>query len=96
MESLDNFFNDITSQPWYSLNPSFVHVMMFLEWLHYTYFGMSIVDRIVSAAHVLPFLNSSKNKESENKARVPTDAKPFRVILMLFRGAEYYRYKHLT
>ena len=100
MESLDTFFNNTTSQFYVILTgtSSFLSgVMMFLEWLHYTYFGMSIVDRIVSVVlHVFPFLGSSKNKENESKAKKASDAKPFRNSLMLFRAAEYHRYKGLT
>ena len=100
MESLDTFFNNTTSQFYVVLTgtSSFLSgVMMFLEWLHYTYFGMSIVDRVVSAViHIFPFLGSSKSKENDSKAKKATDAKPFRNSLMLFRGAEYYRYREQT
>ena len=100
MESLDTFFNNTTSQFYVVLTgtSSFLSgVMMFLEWLHYTYFGMSIVDRVVSVVlHIFPFLGSSKSKENDSKTKKATDAKPFRNSLMLFRAAEYYRYREET
>lgn len=99
MESLDTFFNNTTSQFYVVLTgtSSFLSgIMMFLEWFHFTYFGISIVDRIISVVlHIFPFLNGSKNKENE-KAKKAADAKPFRNSLMLFRAAEYYRYKELV
>ena len=100
MESLDTFFNNTTSQFYVVLTSTsslLSGVMMLLEWLHFTYFGISVVDRIVSVIlHIFPFLNNSKNKENENKAKKATDAKPFRNSHMLFRAAEYYRYKEMT
>ena len=64
-----------------------------LEWLHYTYFGISIVDRISSLVlQFFPLIGQQKKKDSEAKNRKVTEAKPFRNSLMLFRGAEYNRF----
>lgn len=96
MDTLDTFFNNTTSQFYVVLTGTSTFLsglMMFLEWLHYTYFGISIVDRLAALViHVFPFLNSSKNKDASAKAKKVTEAKPFRNSLMLFYGAEYNRY----
>ncbi len=100
METLDSFFNNTTSQFYVVLTgtSSFLSgVLMFLEWLHFTYFGISIVDRISSfIIRIIPFIlnrqkKDSKNMKAPNAKKVP-DAKPVRNSLMLFRGAEYNRY----
>ena len=100
MDSLDNFFNNTTSQFYVVLTgtSSFLSgIMMLLEWLHFTYFGISVMDRVASVIHhIFPFLNSSKGKENDSKTKKATDAKPFRNSLTLFRAAEYYRYKEVT
>ena len=68
---------------------------MFLEWLHFTYFGISIVDRVSTLLfQVFPFISKFRNKESKGAKitkKIP-DAKPVRNSMMLFRGAEYNRY----
>ena len=96
MDTLDTFFNNTTSQFYVVLTGTSTFLsglMMFLEWLHYTYFGISIVDRLAALViHVFPFLNSSKNKDASAKAKKVAEAKPFRNSLMLFHGAEYNRY----
>lgn len=98
METLDSFFNNTTSQFYVVLTgtSSFLSgVLMFLEWLHFTYFGMSIVDRISAFVfHIFPFILNRRNKDNKNaKAlkKVP-DVKAVRNSMMLFRGAEYNRY----
>ena len=96
MDTLDTFFNNTTSQFYVVLTgtSSFLSgLMMFLEWLHYTYFGISIVDRLAALViRVFPFLNSSKKKDANTVAKRLAEAKPFRNPLMLFQGAEYNRY----
>lgn len=97
MDTLDNFFNNTTSQFYVVLTAtsSFLSgVMMFLEWLHYTYFGISIVDRLTSVVvQIFPFLASSKSKESNAaKAKKASEFKPCKNSFVLFRGAEYHRY----
>ena len=68
---------------------------MFLEWLHFTYFGISIVDRVTALVfYLFPFISNLRSKDNKNtkvSKKVP-DAKPIRNSLMLFRGAEYNRY----
>ncbi len=100
MDTLDSFFNNTTSQFYVVLTGTsslLSGVMMFFEWLHYTYFGISIVDRLVSLVlHIFPFLNGSKNKDANGKTKKGTEVKPFRNSQMLFRGAEYNRYHELT
>lgn len=100
MDTLDTFFNNTTSQFYVVLTgtSSFLSgVMMFLEWFHYTYFGISIVDRLAALViHLFPFLNGSKNKDANAKVKKGTEAKPFRNSLMLFRGAEYNRFYCMT
>lgn len=102
MDTLDNFFNNTTSQFYVVLTAtsSFLSgLMMFLEWLHYTYFGISIVDRLSSlVVQVFPFFASSKGKESttSSKSKKVADIKPFKNSLVLFRGAEYNRYYQET
>lgn len=100
MDTLDSFFNNTTSQFYVVLTGTsslLSGVMMFLEWLHYTYFGISIVDRLVSLVlHIFPFLNSSKSKDANGKNKKGPEAKPFRNSLMLFRGAEYNRFYQAT
>lgn len=65
---------------------------MFFEWLHYTYFGISLLDRVtVAFAYVFPF-TASKNKENSFKLKKVADTKPSRNSMMLFRGAEYLRF----
>ncbi len=100
MDTLDSFFNNTTSQFYVVLTGTsslLSGVMMFFEWLHYTYFGISIVDRLVSLVlHIFPFLNGSKNKDGNGKTKKGAEAKPFRNSLVLFRGAEYNRFFDLT
>lgn len=95
MDSLDTFFNNTTSQFYVVLTgtSSFLSgMMMFLEWLHYTYFGISIVDRLAALViHFFPFLNGSKSKDKAS-AKKGTEGRPYRNSFMLFRGAEYNRY----
>lgn len=91
------FFNNTTSHFYVVLTgtSSFLSgVMMFLEWLHFTYFGISIVDRVCAVlVHFFPFLSQQKTKESNaaSKKKV-TDQRAVRNSLMLFRGAEYNRF----
>lgn len=97
MDTLDNFFNNTTSQFYVVLTAtsSFLSgLLMFLEWLHYTYFGISVVDRLSSlVVHIFPFLAGSKNKETNaSKTKKVGDIKPCKNSLVLFRGAEYNRY----
>lgn len=96
MDTLDMFFNNTTSQFYVVLTgtSSFLSaIMMFLEWLHFTYFGISIVDRISSfIIHFFPFLGQQKTKESSTAKKKVTDLRPVRNSLMLFRGAEYHRF----
>ena len=102
MDTLDNFFNNTTSQFYVVLTAtsSFLSgLMMFLEWLHYTYFGISIVDRLSSlVVQIFPFFASSKAKEStaSSKTKKVADIKPYKNSLVLFRGAEYNRYYQET
>lgn len=68
---------------------------MFLEWLHFTYFGISIVDRISAFIfRVFLFILNRQNKDNKNSKALKKapDAKAFRNSMMLFRGAEYNRY----
>lgn len=96
METLDTFFNNTTSQFYVVLTgtSSFLSgVMMFFEWLHFTYFGISIIDRISSlVVHFFPFLSQQKSKESNATKKKTTDFRPVRNSMMLFRGAEYNRF----
>lgn len=96
MDTLDTFFNNTTSQFYVVLTgtSSFMSgLMMFVEWLHYTYFGISIVDRLSALLfHLFPFLVSSKKKDASSKSKKISEAKAVRNSLMLFRGAEYNRY----
>ena len=100
METLDTFFNNTTSQFYVVLTgtSSFLSgIMMFIEWLHFTYFGISIVDRLSAVVlHFFPFLSQQKNKESNTIKKKVTDLKPVRNPVMLFRGAEYNRYLQET
>ena len=100
MDTLDTFFNNTTSQFYVVLTGTsslLSGVMMFFEWLHYTYFGISIVDRLaVLVIRIFPFLNGMRNKDSNNKVKKGADVKPSRNSLVLFRGAEYHRYFNLT
>lgn len=102
METLDTFFNNTTSQFYVILTgtSSFLSgLMMFLEWLHYTYFGISIVDRLSTlVVQIFPFFASSKSKESPNSSKTKKvgDLKPSKNSLVLFRGAEYNRYLQET
>lgn len=96
MDTLDMFFNNTTSQFYVVLTgtSSFLSgVMMFFEWLHFTYFGISIVDRVYgSLVHIFPFLNQQKSKESNTTKKKVSDQRPVRNPMMLFRGAEYNRF----
>lgn len=96
MDTLDTFFNNTTSQFYVVLTgtSSFLSgVMMFLEWLHFTYFGISIVDRLSSVVlHFFPFLSQQKNKDISTAKKKVTDLRPVRNPMMLFRGAEYNRF----
>jgi tetratricopeptide (TPR) repeat protein len=96
MDSLDMFFNNTTSQFYVVLTgtSSFLSgVMMFLEWLHFTYFGISIVDRLSTLIlHFFPFLSQQKNKETSVSKKKVSDLRPVRNPMMLFRGAEYNRF----
>ena len=96
MDTLDMFFNNTTSQFYVVLTgtSSFLSgIMMFLEWLHFTYFGISIVDRFYTLLlHVFPFLNQQKSKESNTAKKKVSDQRPVRNPMMLFRGAEYNRF----
>ena len=66
---------------------------MFFEWLHFTYFGISIIDRLSAIVlHFFPFLSQQKSKESSTSKKKPTDLRPIRNSMMLFRGAEYNRF----
>ncbi len=97
MATLDRFFNNTTTQFYVVLTgtSSFLSgIMMFFEWLHFTYFGISIVDRISGVViHFFPFLSQQRNKEPStvNKKKV-SDIRPVRNSNMLFRGAEYNRF----
>ena len=90
------FFNNTTSQFYVVLTgtSSFLSgIVMFLEWLHFTYFGISIVDRVSSVVlHLFPFLSQQKTKDISTAKKKVTDLRPVRNSLMLFRGAEYHRY----
>ena len=96
MDSLDMFFNNTTSQFYVVLTgtSSFLSgVMMFFEWLHFTYFGISIVDRFSALIfHFFPFLNQQKGKETNAVKKKVTELRPVRNPMMLFRGAEYNRF----
>lgn len=102
MDTLDTFFNNTTSQFYVVLTGTsslLSGLMMFAEWLHYTYFGISIVDRLVTLVlRYFPFLKSAKSKENE-KNKPPkkfSDGKPSRNSLPFFRGAEYNRYRLMS
>ncbi|KAL5477995.1 hypothetical protein EMCRGX_G024868 [Ephydatia muelleri] len=95
MDTLDTFFNNTTSNFYVLLTASssiLSGFVMFLEWLHYTYFGISLLDRVtVIFAYVMPFA-ANKNKENSSKLKKVADTKPSRNSTMLFRGAEYLRF----
>lgn len=98
METLDSFFNNTTPQFYIVLSgtSSFLSgLMMFLEWLHFAYFGISIVDRVSALlVNAFPFISRRRNKDIKgtNPPKKVPDAKPIRNSLMLFKGAEYNRY----
>lgn len=95
MDTLDTFFNNTTSNFYVLLTASssiLSGVIMFLEWLHYTYFGISLLDRVtVVFVFILPF-TASKSKENSSKLKKVADTKPSRNSIILFRGAEYLRF----
>jgi len=96
MNTLDTFFNNTTSQFYVVLTgtSSFLSgVMMFFEWLHFTYFGISIIDRVSSIfAYYFPFMSQQKSKDANALKKKVSDLKPVRNSMMLFRGAEYHRF----
>ena len=66
---------------------------MFFEWLHFTYFGISIIDRVSSIFFCyFPFMSQQKNKDVNALKKKVSDLKPVRNSMMLFRGAEYHRF----
>ncbi len=70
---------------------------MFFEWLHFTYFGISIIDRLSGIfVHFFPFVSQQKNKDASSSKKKVSDLKPVRNSMMLFRGAEYYRFSVAT
>ena len=71
--------------------------MMFLEWLHFTIYGISIVERVASI--LFSFLPSSltlKKNDNNEKQKKLSEAKPVHNSLALFRGCELYRYQSET
>ena len=99
MDSLDTFFNNTTSHFYVVLTGTsslLSGLMMFVEWLHYTYFGISIVDRLVCLILAFVPFTSYRKKENAANGRKNSETKPFRNSAMLFRGSEYLRYFILT
>lgn len=95
--SVDNFFNNTTTQFYVLLTGTsslLSGILMFLEWLHFTIYGLSIVERLAGIIKVfLPSFLLLKKDSSDSKAKKLAEAKPFRNSLALFRGAELFRYK---
>lgn len=100
MDSVDSFFNNTTTQFYVVLtgSSSFLSgLIMLLEWLHFTYYGLSIVDRLTSLlANLVPSSLRLKKEDVVSKQKKLAEAKPFRNSLALFRGAELYRYQRET
>ena len=72
-------------------------IMMFLEWLHFTIYGISIFDRITTIlTSILPISLYLKKEDSTAKQKKLSEAKPYRNSILLFRGAELYRYQAET
>ena len=96
MNTLDMFFNSTSSQFYVVLTGTsslLSGIMMFFEWLHFTYFGISIIDRVSSTVvHFFPFISQQKKKDANLSKKKVSDIKPVRNPLMLFRGAEYHRF----
>lgn len=95
--NVDNFFNNTTTQFYVLLTGTsslLSGMLMFLEWLHFTIYGLSIVERLASVMiSFLPSFLTLKKEHSTTKSKKLAEAKPFRNSLALFRGAELYRYK---
>ena len=100
MTSVDNFFNNTTTQFYVVLTgtSSFLSgILMFFEWLHFTVYGLSIVERVTTfVSAFLPSFLLTKKDDADTKQKKLLEAKPFRNSLALFRGAELYRYQSET
>lgn len=100
MTSVDNFFNNTTTQFYVILTgtSSFLSgILMFFEWLHFTVYGLSIVERVTSfVSALLPSFLLSRKEDHDTKQKKLSEAKPFRNSMALFRGAELYRYQAET
>lgn len=100
MDSVESFFNNTTTQFYVVLTGTsslLSGIMMFIEWLHFTYYGMSIIDRVTALLfYLLPFSLSAKKEDPAERQKRLAEAKPVRTSHTLFRGAETYRYQAET
>lgn len=97
MNSVDTFFNNTTTQFYLLLTGTsslLSGMLMFLEWLHFTIYGLSIIERLAAFGKAfLPSFLILKKENSTSKQKKLADAKPIRNSMALFRGAELYRYQ---
>ena len=100
MNSVENFFNNTTTQFYVVLTGTsslLSGMLMFLEWLHFTIYGLSIVERFTTVVSTfLPSFLVLKKEDATSKHKKLSEAKPYRNSLALFRGAELYRYQSET
>ena len=100
MNSVENFFNNTTTQFYVVLTGTsslISGIFTILEWLHYTLYGISIVERLTSAIYsFLPASFAQKQQDSGEKQKKLSEAKPLYNSLALFRGSEQYRYENET
>ena len=100
MDPVDSFFNNTTTQFYVILTGTsslLSGLIMVLEWLHFTYFGLSIIDRLTTlVTNLTPFPLRWRKEDPSIKQKKLSEAKPFCNSLSLFRGAELYRYQKET
>ena len=100
MDPVDSFFNNTTTHFYVILTGTsslLSGLIMLMEWLHFTYYGLSLVDRFTAlVTYLIPNSLRLKKDDPAIKQKKLQEAKPFRNSLSLFRGAEIYRYQRET
>ncbi len=100
MNSVENFFNNTTTQFYVVLTGTsslISGILTIIEWLHYTIYGISIMERLGSlACSFLPAYLVNKQQDNGEKQKKLSEAKPLYNSLALFRGCELYRYETET
>lgn len=100
MNSVENFFNNTTTQFYVVLTGTsslISGILTIIEWLHYTVYGISIMERLASLLYsFLPTSLVQKQQGNAEKQKKLSEAKPISNSLSLFRGSELYRYETET